>query len=117
MSKGKSSFFAQVYAVAATIPSGKVTTYGRIAAALGGVCSAKIVGFAMRSAPDSLALPCHRVVNRLGEPAPGNAFGGPDRQRLLLEQEGVPFLPDGRVDLPACLFQPDPLAETLDLEE
>ena len=111
MGDGTNSFFERVYAVTATIPPGRVTTYGLIAAALGGVCSAKIVGYAMRSAPDDLNLPCHRVVNRLGEPAPGNAFGGAGRQRLLLEAEGVPFTPEGRVDLSACLFRPERFAE------
>lgn len=112
MGDGKNSFFERVYAVTATIPPGRVTTYGLIASALGGVCSAKIVGYAMRTAPDDRNLPCHRVVNRLGEPAPGNAFGGEGRQRRLLEAEGVPFTPEGRVDLPACLFRPEALAES-----
>ena len=40
------------------------------------------------------AVPCHRVVNRLGQTA--KAF--PD-QRRLLEAEGVVFRPDGSVDL------------------
>ena len=30
--------------------------------------------------------------------------GGPGIQRFLLEQEGVPFLADGRVDLSRCLW-------------
>ena len=31
-----------------------------------------------------------------------DVFGGPGIQRMLLESEGVPFLPDGRVDLARC---------------
>ena len=112
MSDGQNSFFERVYALTTTIPPGRVTTYGLIAAALGGVCSAKIVGYAMRSAPDDRNVPCHRVVNRLGEPAPGNAFGGVGRQRRLLEAEDVPFTPEGRVDLSACLFRPGAFAES-----
>ena len=27
-------------------------------------------------------------------------------QRMLLEQEGIPFLPDGRVDTARCLWDP-----------
>ena len=35
----------------------------------------------------------------------GFAFGGAGAQRALLEAEGVPFLPDGRVDLPRCRWE------------
>lgn len=36
--------------------------------------------------------------------SPADVFGGTGIQRLLLEGEGVPFLPDGRVDLSRCLW-------------
>ena len=103
----KNNFFAQVYALVALIPAGKIMTYGQIAQILGGAYSAKLVGFAMSSAPDGAELPCHRVVNRLGEMAPGFIFGGEDRQRGLLVAEGAPFLPDGRVDVDAARFEPE----------
>ena len=51
-------------------------------------------------------IPCHRVVNREGRMAPAFAFGGPEIQRGLLEEEGVPFLPDGRADLARALWSP-----------
>ena len=102
----KKGFFQQVHALAARIPAGKIMTYGQIAQALGGVYSPKLVGFAMSAAPDGGNLPCHRVVNRLGEMAPGFAFGGQERQRSLLESEGAPFLPDGRVDVGLARFEP-----------
>ena len=35
--------------------------------------------------------------------APAFAFGGPEIQRGMLEEEGVPFLPDGRADLARAL--------------
>ena len=104
----KKNFFAQVHALVALIPAGKIMTYGQIAQALGGVYSAKLVGFAMSSAPEEEALPCHRVVNRLGEMAPGFIFGGENRQRGLLAAEGAPFLPDGRVNVNLARFEPNP---------
>ena len=100
------TFFEQVYALVATIPTGKVMSYGQIAALLGGVCSAKIVGFAMHCAPPERRLPCHRVVNKAGEMTKGGHFGGADRQRALLETEGVLFRPDGRIDMATSLFHP-----------
>ena len=93
------SFFARVYAIVAQIPPGRVTTYGQIAVLLGAPLSARQVGWAMRRCPD--ALPWQRVVM-----ADGTVTGGeyaPIRHALL-EQEGVPFLADGRVDLRACMW-------------
>ena len=112
----RKSFFKQVHALAARIPAGKIMTYGQIAQVLGGVYSPKLVGFAMNAAPHEAELPCHRVVNRLGEMAPGFAFGGQERQRALLEAEGAPFLPDGRVDVDSARFEPEPqlLAEIME---
>lgn len=101
----KNGLFQAVHALVATIPAGKVMTYGQIASVLGGMYSARYVGFAMSGAP--VGLPCHRVINRLGEMAPGRMFGGPAAQRLLLQNEGVPFLANGRVNLAEALYYPD----------
>lgn len=98
---GETGFFEQVYDLVALIPPGKVMTYGRIGVCLGGFHSGRTVGFAMRAAPAGRGLPCHRVVNKRGEMAPGLVFGGADNQRRLLAGEGVRFLPDGRVDMAA----------------
>jgi len=95
-------FFSNVYREARQIPAGYVATYGLIAQRLGRRQSARYVGFAMRSAPADV--PCHRVVNRLGEMAPRDVFGSEDFQRHLLMEEGVTFLADGRVDMKKHLW-------------
>lgn len=94
------SFFARVYALVACIPPGRVTTYGMLARLLGAPRSARQVGWAMRVCPD--ALPWQRVVKSDGTIAGGEYAA---LRRALLEAEGVPFLPDGRVDLAACLWR------------
>lgn len=99
-------FFDQVYDLVASIPPGRVMTYGQIAAALANRCSARYVGYAMSSAPRHRNLPCHRVVNRLGEMAGGQLFGGACAQRRMLEEEGAVFTPAGRVDLILCRHEP-----------
>lgn len=81
-------------------------TYGQIARELDNICSARYVGYAIHSAPEDLNLPCHRVINRLGEMAPGNIFGGAQEQARRLKAEGVVFRKNGRVDLTASLFLP-----------
>ena len=43
--------------------------------------------------------PCHRVVNREGRVAEAFVFGGGNAQRTLLENEGIIFEKDGRIDL------------------
>lgn len=103
--KETSGFFTAVHQLVAAIPPGKVMTYGQIASTLEGGYSPKLVGFAMHAAPDGL--PSHRVINYKGEMSGGTLFGGAEAQRALLKSEGVPFLPDGRVDLSGALYEPD----------
>lgn len=93
------SFFDKVYDIVSCIPKGEILTYGQIAMMLGSPKSARIVGYAMNAAPEDRNLPCHRVVNRFGQMAPGNIFGGADRQRKKLEEEGITFLDNGCIDM------------------
>jgi methylated-DNA-protein-cysteine methyltransferase-like protein len=86
-------FFEQVYSVVEKIPYGKTISYGEIARLLGQPRSARVVGWAMRCCPEHL--PWQRVIMADGSVTGGNYA---DTRRALLEAEGVPFLPDGRVD-------------------
>jgi methylated-DNA-protein-cysteine methyltransferase related protein len=80
-----------VRALVASIPSGRVSTYGDIAEAAG-LSSPRIVGWVMRT--DSSDLPWHRVIRASGRPAPHLTT----RQLELLRAEGV-LAEDGRVRL------------------
>lgn len=91
-------FNKQVYSIVEKIPCGKVVSYGQIARMLGRPRGARLVGRAMRYCPEGL--PWQRVVRAGGSIADG---GHPEIRRALLEAEGVPFLPDGRVDMKGCL--------------
>ena len=94
------SFFERTYELVRQIPEGRVASYGQIARMLGEPRKARFVGFAMHGSPGMAGgVPCHRVVFKDGRMAPGYAFGGPDVQRVMLEAEGVGFLPDGRADM------------------
>lgn len=97
-------FAAKVYRIVGCIPRGHVTTYGRIARAIGDVRGARMVGWALIMAPPEL--PCQRVVNRNGELTGGWHFGHPDVMRSLLLAEGVPFAAEYQVDLSQCLWDP-----------
>lgn len=99
------AFAEQVYEAVARIPRGKVATYGQIAAQVGDTLAGReVVGHIMSCAPSGRNLPCHRVVNRTGALAPDYAFGGQEKQRALLEAEGVTFLADGRIDMTLHLW-------------
>jgi alkylated DNA nucleotide flippase Atl1 len=80
-----------VRALVASIPSGRVATYGDIADAAG-LSSARIVGWIMRT--DSSDLPWHRVLGASGRPAAHIAT----KQLERLRAEGVLAI-DGRVRL------------------
>ena len=92
-----SELYRKIYALTAQVPFGRVTTYGQIARLVGNPRLSRIVGCAMHVAPE--VLPCHRVLNRDGELCDAFEPLGKDTHRLLLEMEGVTFLPDGRVDM------------------
>lgn len=98
------TFPKRIYDLVSQIPAGKVSTYGQLALLAGFPRAARIVGAALQRAPQGL--PCHRVLYRDGTLCCDQAFGGKEIQRQLLEQEGIPFLPDGRVDLKRCLWDP-----------
>ena len=86
----ESSFFEQVYDVARLIPSGRVTTYGAIAAYLGAKKSARMVGWAMNGAHNQTTpVPAQRVVNRNGMLSGSSQFATPTLMQELLEKEGV----------------------------
>lgn len=91
--------FEKIYEIVRQIPEGKVCTYGQVALLAGNPRWARVVGYALHVNPEFGKIPCHRVVNREGRTAPAFAFGGNDVQRAMLENEGIVFEADGRVDL------------------
>ena len=99
------AYYRQVWDLVRQIPSGRVATYGQIAKMLPPPQGVEIeayvafgprwVGGAMASCPDNV--PWQRVINSQGKISPRP--GGAERQRVLLEQEGVQFDAKDRVDL------------------
>ncbi len=110
MATNRELFDAQVYRLCRTIPSGRVSTYGRIAAMIlppTGMdplgfdrVKARWVGYALAKCPPDI--PWHRVLNARGESSLGERR---KLQQALLEQEGINFNARGRVDLNVYLWQ------------
>lgn len=92
------TLYDKIYEAVMTIPFGQVATYGQIAVMAGNRGYARIVGNALHKNPAPGVIPCHRVVNAKGRPAPNFAFGGAGQQQRLLEAEGIEVL-DGFVNL------------------
>ncbi len=88
-----------IYDVVCQIPPGRVATYGQVAMLAGNPRWSRVVGYALHANPRPGQIPCHRVVDRFGRVSSAFAFGGQNRQIELLQQEGVEFTQDGRVDL------------------
>jgi methylated-DNA-protein-cysteine methyltransferase-like protein len=89
---------AAILRVIASIPQGRVASYGEIAARAGLPRRARLVGRVLREAGAGKALPWHRVLRSDGRFAfaPGSRGFREQRQRLL--GEGVMVL-NGRVDI------------------
>lgn len=83
-------FHERVFEVVRTVPAGKVTTYGDVAAALGSPRVARHVGWALAALKDD-DVPWHRVINAKGEISGRGDLGRADLQRSLLEEEGIEF--------------------------
>ncbi|MBU2592442.1 MAG: MGMT family protein [Patescibacteria group bacterium] len=89
--------FQKVYQLVKKVPQGKVTSYGEIAKKLR-IGDVRVIGWALHANRD-FETPCHRVVNKKGELAPGYVFGGWQKQKEKLLAEGVCFSGEREVDL------------------
>jgi AraC family transcriptional regulator of adaptative response/methylated-DNA-[protein]-cysteine methyltransferase len=82
------NFQLSVWRALLKIPTGALTTYGRLAAAINQPGAARAVGTAVGTNPISFVIPCHRVIRETG--ALGNYGGGRSRKRVLLGWELSP---------------------------
>lgn len=97
-------FNEKVWLITRQIPEGKVSTYGQIASMIPPLPDAdpeahrrlapRWVGEALRNLPDD-SIPWQRVINSQGKVSLGGSTG--EKQRALLEAEGVVFNESGQV--------------------
>ncbi len=98
------AYYQQVWEIVRQIPPGKVATYGQIAKMIPPPIGVEIeayaafaprwVGGAMAACPDDV--PWQRVINSQGKVS---ERAGAEKQRQLLEQEGVEIDAKERIDL------------------
>lgn len=98
-----------IYAVVRQIPHGKVATYGQIAELAGLIGKPRLVGYALYRVTDDDDIPWHRVINAKGEVSRSPHRNGMDYlQQTLLEEEGLQFNPNGKLDLRTYRWMADP---------
>lgn len=98
------AFLMPVFSIIHQIPKGKVATYGDIARMAGYPGYARHVGKALGRLPKDSQLPWFRVVNAKGELSLSG--GDHQRQKALLESEGVRFTAQQRLSLRLYRWQP-----------
>lgn len=100
------SFSQRVKKVIKNIPPGKVATYGQVAFMAGYFGYAKQVAYVLHSSSTKDKLPWHRVINARGRISlqPGRGF---EKQKLLLQEEGVEFDEKNRIDMDRFQWDPE----------
>ena len=94
----ESPLYQKINHIISLIPSGKVATYGQIAAIVGG-CTARMVGYAASAVPQDSDIPWQRVINYKGGISQRSSGSGGVLQQKLLEAEGIVFNQNGRTEL------------------
>jgi AraC family transcriptional regulator of adaptative response/methylated-DNA-[protein]-cysteine methyltransferase len=79
------SFQLRVWRALLQVPRGELTTYGRLARAIGSGGASRAVGSAVGANPLAYLIPCHRVIRQTG--ALGGYRWGGERKRVLVAWE------------------------------
>src|SRR5580693_6081249 len=105
--KSKESIYDAIYDIVRSVPKGRVTSYGAVAAAIGAASGARVVGYAMNTcAGVKPKVPAHRVVNRNGMLTGKHHFSPPEKMQQLLEKEGIKIKDDKVVDFETLFWDP-----------
>ncbi len=105
MNRPGDPFSQEIKTIIRSIPSGRVASYGQIAAMAGNNRGARQVVRILHTCSKKDDLPWFRVVNKKGKIslAPGQGF---EEQKALLESEGVAFDETDTIDMDRYLWCP-----------
>ena len=95
--------YQKIYTIVKKIPRGKVATYGQIAHLVGIPSQPRRIGYALSALNEDSNVPWQRVINAQGKISP-RPFS--DRQRTLLEKEGIIFTEGSQIDLQKFQWEP-----------
>ena len=82
-------FQIKVWEFLKTIPKGKVTTYSKVAKAIGYPKAVRAVANAIGNNPNPIIIPCHRVVRSDGTIGGYSGIGGIKKKKALLKKENI----------------------------
>jgi AraC family transcriptional regulator of adaptative response/methylated-DNA-[protein]-cysteine methyltransferase len=88
-------FQVRVWRALLEVQPGALTSYGRLANAIGKPTASRAVGSAVGQNPISYLIPCHRVIRETG--VIGNYHWGPIRKRAMIVWESSRKFADARV--------------------
>ena len=82
-------FQIKVWEFLKTIPNGTVTTYSKVAEAIGYPEAVRAVANAIGNNPNPIIIPCHRVVRSDGTIGGYSGIGGINKKKSLLRKENI----------------------------
>ena len=94
-----------IWQVVHMIPSGKVATYGQVAALAGLPKAARFAGTSLKDLPKATRIPWHRVINAQGRISLPPSSASYQEQHQRLTQEGV-LIRNGRIALKDYQWKP-----------
>jgi methylated-DNA-protein-cysteine methyltransferase-like protein len=91
MQNPKQQHLQAIYLALASVPAGRVVTYGQLAAMAGLARAARLAGRALRDLPEGTELPWHRVINAQGRISLPEDSSSYQEQKRRLAMEGIQF--------------------------
>ena len=82
-------FQIKVWEFLKTIPNGTVTTYSKVAEAIGYPKAVRAVANSIGNNPNPIIIPCHRVVRSDGTIGGYSGIGGINKKKSLLRKENI----------------------------
>lgn len=82
-------FQIKVWEFLKTIPKGTVTTYSKVAKAIGHPKAVRAVANTIGNNPNPIIIPCHRVIKANGTIGGYSGIGGTKKKKKLLRKENI----------------------------
>ena len=82
-------FQTKVWEFIKTIPKGRLTTYSKVAKAIGYPEAVRAVANAIGNNPNPIIVPCHRVIRANGTIGGYSGIGGIKKKKELLRKENI----------------------------
>ena len=103
----RSTSYQRIWSAVGKIPKGNVATYGQIARISNLPRQARLVGYALHNLPHGIDVPWQRVINSKGKISYAATRHEHDSlQQKILEQEGILFSNNGKIDLEKYRWSP-----------